>query len=358
MKAVTMMKTLRFATLATILACSGNADDDDPTPGPTGDVKITSTNDYPIWGETLTIQGTGFSPTKADNIVSFKSYYPGWCDVNYTTGEGGDMEIISASATELQVSIPMEERNYGDCGPEYATIEVDVKGKKATIENIKFVGPPQVNRFEYHWGWWDLPTITKIGDSVLLGGGLQGGYAKESPYWNKLRLSIDGISVPIKYRKISNSKYGWAMSLPVSEFGKIECGEGENGWNDRAMTFKFFIEGTDISDERELFVQYLPEVVEVTNVEGQTTVSKTGTLNPEWHVTGVDMYYDRVKFTPVSGCGGNITAEINVSPSVGFKNELMFGIPLSLLSATCSYTVSLIDPCDHQKIIGSITINP
>jgi hypothetical protein len=360
MKAVEkILKSLKFLAFALVVACSGGSDDDDPQPpGPSGDLSITSTNDWPIWGEVMTIHGTGFSPTAGENIVRFLSYEPGWCDVEYTTEEGGDMQIISATSTELKVSVPMEEMNFGDCGPEYANIEVEVKGKKAKIENVKFVGPPQVNSFEYHWDWWDLPTITRIGDSVLLGGGLQGNYADESPYWNKLRLSIDGKPVPIKYRKIFNSTYGWAMFLPVSDFGEVNCAEGENGWNERPMTFKFYIEGTEIFDERDLNVQYLPDRVEITKVEGATSVSKSATLNPEWHVEGENMYYDRVRFVPQGGCGGNVTVVANVSPSAGFKNELLFGIPLVLLSENCTYAVGLIDPCDEGKIIGAVTINP
>jgi hypothetical protein len=353
-----ILKSLKFVMLAVVIACSGNSDDDPNPPGPSGELKISSVEDWPMWGQTLTIHGSGFSPTASDNIVRFPNYYPGWCEVDYTTEEGGDMQIVSASATELKVTIPMEEQNFGDCGPEYATIEVEVKGKTAKIENVKFVGPPQVNRFEYHWGWWDMPTITKIGDSVLLGGGLQGGYADESPYWNKLRLSVDGKAVPIKYRKVSNSTYGWALILPTSEFGEVNCDDGELGWNERLMTFKFFIEGTDISDERKLNVQYLPDDVAVTNVEGPTSVSKSATLNPEWHVDGIDMYYDKVRFVPQGGCGGNVSHEVSVSPSVGFKTELFFGIPLVLLTEGCTYAVVLKDPCDGGKSIGSITINP
>lgn len=353
-----ILKSLKFAALALLIACSGGSDDDDPNPpGPSGEVTISSIDEWPMWGQTLVIHGTGFSPTASENIVRLPAYYPGWCSVNYTTEDGGDMQIISATATEIKVSIPMEEQNFGDCGPEYATVEVEVKGKTAKVDNVKFVGPPQVNRFEYHWGWWDLPTITKIGDSVLLGGGLQGNYAKQSPYWDKLRLSIEGIPVPIKYRKVSHSTSGWAFLLPTAQFGEVNCGEGENGWNDRAMTFKFHLEGTDISDERDLYVQYLPDDVFINEVEGPKTVSKSTTLNPEWHVEGVDMYYDRVRFIPQEGCGnGTVTA--SVSPSVGFKNELFFGIPLSLLSAGCTYSVGLLDPCDDGEVIGSITINP
>lgn len=353
-----ILQCLKFLLFAVVLACSSTDDDDPQPPGSSGELKITSVEDWPMWGQTLIIHGTGFSPTAKENIVRFPGYYPGWCGVSYTTEEGGDMEIVSASATELKVTIPMEEQNYGDCGPEYATIEVAVKGKTAKIENVKFVGPPQVNLFEYHWGWWDMPTITKIGDSVLLGGGLQGNYAEDSPYWNKLRLSVDGKPVPIRYRKISNSNFGWALILPTTEFGEVNCDEGELGWNERLMTFKFFIEGTDISDERKLNVQYLPEDVFVKKVEGPTSVSKSATLNPEWHVEGVDMYYDKVRFVPQSGCGGNISHEINVSPSVGFKNELFFGIPLVLLSEGCTYTVLLKNPCDDVRTIGAITINP
>ncbi|HYG20266.1 MAG TPA: hypothetical protein VD816_15115 [Ohtaekwangia sp.] len=352
-----LLKASLLVCLMAMMACSGGSDDDDPVNPGNGELKITEVSQYAIWGDELVIKGSGFSTVKEQNVVKIPAYYPGWCDTDYST-DGGDMEIVSASATELRVTIPFTQGEFGDCGPDYGTVEVSVADKKATFENVKFVGPPKVGRFEYHWNWWDMPTVTRIGDSVLLGGGLQGMNARESPYWDKLRLSIDGKDVPIKHRRISNSMQGWAMYLPVKDFGEVNCDEGEIGWNEREMTFKFYLAETDISHERALNVQYLPEVLSDVSVEGLLEVSKLGTLNPEWTVTGKDMYYDKVRFIPAGGCNGGHTVETGVAPSLGFKDELIIGIPLVLMEAPCTFNVILVTPCDEVKLIGSIKINP
>lgn len=352
-------KLIRMSTLWTLtftLACSGSDDKDDPNPTG-GDVSVTSVNEYPLWGQVMTIKGTGFSSVKEENIVRIPSYYPGWCEVNYTTEDGGDMEIISASVTEIKVRVPFEEAKFGDCGPEYGTVEVEVKGKKGSIENVKFVGLPKVTLFEYHYGWFDIGGITRIGDSVVLGGGLQGSYWKESPWASKLRLTIDGIPVPIKFRQISTHTWGWGMFLSAKEFGEVNCSDGENGWNDRGMDFKFFVEGTDAQHTKELFVQYLPTNVDITGFEGPDKVSKLGTLNPEWEIDGENMYYDQAVFIPSSGCPGQATQTTSISPSAGIKDHVTVGIPLSLL-LPCFYTVYLKDPCGHQKMVGNIEVVP
>lgn len=66
----------------------------------------------------------------------------------------------------------------------------------------------------------------------MIDGGLRGYFAQESELWDKVELTIDGKTVPTKYRKIG-LEYGRAFFLPVEEYGDYSCSEEPEGWRPR-----------------------------------------------------------------------------------------------------------------------------
>ena len=254
-------------TMLMIISCSDDSDDplqnqnqntnnNTSTGGP---VTITDIPSGVFWGDELTINGTGFSTVKEENIVKFLKLPPLSCTMQYTSATGGDIEIISATATQLKIKVPLKLiQGNPACGPLRADIEVSVKDKKDTYEGVTFGPLPYIGTFNYHYGWFDVPNVTRIGDSVMLRGGLLATGPNGSEYWDDVRLSIDGKNIPIKFRSVALES-GWAFFLPVKDFAEMNCSEEPDGWGAREMDFKFYIQGTEKSASRKLFVKYLPD---------------------------------------------------------------------------------------------------
>lgn len=369
------LQMLALAAAATIILFSGCSSDDEPDPNNpnnpndpgnnSGDkVTITGTSpEFTFWGDELTITGTGFSEVKDENVVTFVNSYPQAYGLKLTSKDG-DIEIVSASKTKLVIRVPYIKDETPEVthtrGEEYAKIEVTVKNTKDTSDVVKFLGLPRVGNFEYHYGWYDIGGVTRSGDSVILNGGFYGlktgageAYHKQAGTYDKLRLRVDDIEVPIKYRKISNSIQGWALYLPSDKFSVVRCDEGSEG--DRDMLFEFYVLGTDKKSSRLLSVTYLPSD-EIKTVTGPMVVSKSAGGNPFWTVTGKDMYYHNARFVPKT-CSGEST-EIQVAAPGTINQEFTVGIPLSFLEEGCTYSIILVTPCDDFQQIGTVAIEP
>jgi hypothetical protein len=365
------IEQLLIAFYVSSIALSGCSKDDDEdkdpvNPGGGGKVTITSLSDeYVFWGDELTISGSGFSSVKEENIVSFVSSYPKTPGLKLTS-DGGDIEIVSASPTNITIRIPYATNQVGGAthyaGEDFAQIAVSVKSEKDTSEQVKFIGLPRVGQFDYHYGWYDLGGVTRSGDSVLLTGGFYGSlsgagelHPKQAAVYDKLRLSVDGVSVPMKPRRISQSVNGFGIYLPAHDFSEIKCVEGDNGWGDRAMDFEFSVLGTDLKTSKTLYVTYLPEF-SVAGTDGPTQASKSLGGNPFWSVTGEDMYYSHAVFAPE--CGGATNAEVEIATPGTINTEYEIYIPLSLMIENCTYKIYLKTPCDETRLVGSVAIVP
>lgn len=352
--------------LMMIVSCSDDANEPAPPPNPNpnpnpvgGDVTISSIPDGVFWQEELTITGTGFSTVKEENIVKFTNVSPPTvvgCNLNYTSAAGGDIEIVSASATQLKIKVPVklahnviENIEVPSCGPRSADIEVTVKDKKASFTGVDFRPLPTISGFLYHYGWFDYPKLTRIGDSVMIGGGLLATPPNSSKYWDDIRLSINGANMPIKFRTIGLES-GWAFYLSADQFGEMNCSEEPDGMAAREMEFKFFLEGTDKSASRMLYVQYLPSMI-ASCKECPSPLNKAAGGNPEWVVTGQNMYYTEVRFSPVSPCTGATQGMAITSDP--WTEEIRFEIPLSILTENCGYGVFLANECG-VKYIGQV----
>jgi hypothetical protein len=354
-------------SLCLLNGCSDDKDDDqDPSnpPGGGGGVVVSGTSpEYTFWGDVVTIKGSGFSPVKDENKVRFIQYYGMYDNVNWTSD--GDVEIVSASADELKIRVPYSTTTGAQNvvvhqGLDYTRIEVAVGDKKDTTDVVKFIGLPYVSNFEYHYGWWDLPTITRIGDSVLINIGFRGmsgassAHPKNAGLLDKLSLTIDGHPVPIKRRRISNSTHGYACYMDTKTFGEINCSEEPSGWGARKMKFEVTVDGTDKKGEHELFVQYLPTPI-IESVEGPDIVYKDeGDINPPIVIKGKDMYYENARFVPF-GCEGPTVEGGGLGTDAAFSDEYATHVPVGLLNV-CNYTVYLIGPCETLELVGSVEV--
>jgi hypothetical protein len=347
-------KLIYLAGMLAVLMMSCN-DDDDPNqnPGTDDPVTITSVPTGKFWTDELVITGTGFSPVKEENIVKFVNVTPkSSCMINYTS-DGGAIEIVSATETQLTIKVPVRRNPFGDvvCGPSMADIEITVNGNKATSTGHKFRALPFLGLFTYHYGWFDVPDVTRVGDSVMISAGLLGEAPRENPDWEKLRLFVNGGNMPYKFRSIGLES-GFAFYLPVEEFAEINCTEEPEGWGARQMEFKLTIDGTDKFQKRDLWVKYYPEQVASCS-DCPTPLSKDAGGNPVWKITGKYMSYTEARFTPYAPCTG-ASQGVAINASL-WTDQLQFAVPLSILAEGCAYSVTLHDECG-MVVIGQVGI--
>jgi hypothetical protein len=345
----------------TMFSCSDNSDDpmqnQNQTPNnntsTSGPVTITDISSGVFSGDELTIKGTGFSAVKEENVVKFIKLPPLSCPLQYTSAAGGDIELISATATQLKIKVPLRlVQGNPACGPLRADIEVCVKDKKDTYAGVTFGPLPYIGTFNYHYGWFDVPDVTRVGDSVMLRGGLIATGPNDSEYWDDVRLSVDGKNIPIKFRSVGLES-GWAFLLPVKDYADINCSEEPDGWGAREMEFKFSIQGTGKSASRKLFVTYLPDRA-ASCFSCQPTVSLALGETPEWVIHGLNMSYSEARFFPATCCGASQGMGITAGQ---WTDEIKFEIPLSILAAGCAYNVYLTNLCD-TTYLSQINIMP
>ena len=351
------------ATVAVMIMVSCSDDSDDPSQNPNnpppppggGEVTVTSIPNGVFWGDELTITGTGFSTAKEQNLVKFTKLPPLSCSLQYTSATGGDIEIVNATATQLTIKVPLRVTSQGDpvCGPHSANIEVTVNGKTGTYEGVTFGPLPYIGQFNYHYGWFDVPKVTRVGDSVMLRGGLLATGPNDSEYWDKLRLSVDGQSVPIKFRSIALES-GWAFFLPVKDFASRSCSDEPDGWAAKEMDFTFHILGTSKKASRKLFVQHWPEVIAQCH-DCPTTISVSNPIPQYWKIRGKNMSYSEVRFAPINAT--NTASQSIAVPSSPWAEEIEFQIPISILTADYQFSVSLVNEC-FATSLGTLTLVP
>jgi hypothetical protein len=362
-----MKKVLSYLFVVFIFlasACSKGSKDDNNGGGGGGNVTISSFSPETVfWGDEVTINGNGFSTNKSDNYVWF--FGDGNCGSSYNDSTGWrKAEIVSASATKLIVKMPWTVDADIPCGHTNALIRVIVNGKRAeSATQVKGMGFAVPAGFCYWYGGaYYAPGAIRVGDSAMLefaGHGLSN--LISSGNVSKLRLSVDGAPVPAKFRPGISGCDSRAVSfiLDANEFGdpsKCEPKDAYWGGTGKKRSFKFYLEGHPDSEvSKEYWVFSLPKPT-YGGASGPTTVSKAAGGNPQWTVTGKNMFYNKVRFTAMQPCTGFIEAETTCTNE--FCDQFVFGIPLSLLTAACSYNVALVDVCGGFKTVGTITVNP
>ena len=173
-----------------------------------------------------------------------------------------------------------------------------------------------------------------------------------SEYWDDVRLSVDGKNIPIKFRSVGLES-GWAFILPVKDYADMNCSEEPDGWGAREMDFKFYIQGTEKSASRKLFVKYLPDQG-ASCFSCPISVSLASDETPEWVIHGKNMYYSEARFTPTACSGPSQGMAIAAGQ---WTDEIKFDIPLSILAAGCTYSVTLTNQCD-TTYLSKISIMP
>jgi hypothetical protein len=359
-----MKKALSYLSCLIMIltvACSKKSKDDNNGGGGGGAVSISSTSpESVLWGDLLTINGTGFSNNKTDNYVWL--FGDGSCGSPNNDSTGWrKAEVVSASATKLVVKMPWTTDANIPCGHSNAIVKVIVNGKYAESQPVKGMGFAVPAGFCYWYGGaYYAPGAIRVGDSAMLEYGGHGvSNLISSGNISKLRLSVDGIPVPITPRPGVSGCDSRAVTflLDLTKFGDPKCEPKDSYWGGtgKKRNFTFYINEQEQSKvSKEYWVFSLPKPT-YGGVTGPTTVSKLAGGNPEWTVTGNNMYYHKVRFTAMSPCTGTVEAETTCN---GFCDQFIFGIPLSLLTGGCSYNVSLLDICGGVKGIGTVVVNP
>ena len=341
----------------------------DPVPNPGGNndpVTITgSSPEYVFWGGELTITGTGFSTTKADNFV----WLPG-DDNCYGTNKKDSTdwkkaEILSATATKLVIKVPYSTNDNGNpCGNDLgARLRLTVKGKK-TVEStfpIRTMGVPVPISFcDDYGGGYHASGAVRPGDSALLTLGGSGMInLLNSTNKNKIRLAVGGKSVPVTLKPGVSGCGTWGLTfiLPNVEFAEKQCTPINSTWGQAGemKTFKLFIDESQLEAKKDFFVTNLPKGV-ITDASGPLGVSKSAGGHPHWVVKGKNMSFRKARFTGTSPSCAN-SGEFDIT-CLGYCEEFHVYVPLSLLSVGCSYNISVIDECGQSKHIGGVQINP
>lgn len=185
----------------------------------------------------------------------------------------------------------------------------------------------------------------------MIDGGLRGYFAQESELWDKVELTIDGKTVPTKYRKIG-LEYGRAFFLPVEEYGDYSCSEEPEGWAPaRKMKFRISVAGKSASTE--LWVQFLPPMT-VSCDDCPGSVVDLNLYDPTWKVSGSNIYLTEARFTPLPPCGG-ASQGVTLARNKKFEDKIIFTIPLAILADGCSYSVNLGDNCGRSVLLGTFS---
>ena len=351
------------ALLSLLTACKKSNDNNNSGGGGSGggggggstSFNITGTSpEYVFWGDEVTINGTGFSTDKSQYSLSYGS------GSNSSCPGGNDFQVISASATQLKVKLPLGKytSSHRKCGPAYDVIIVTMNGKKDTTDLVKHIGWPNIGGVCTHFGQWAGDYLIP-GDSTALNvSGATGIYAGVNNSNTNASLTVDGKNIPIGWRNYSICTFGLGgtITLDAEVFGELKCA-GDPDWNNgqRKLLFKLFNPGTERFDTASYFVHWLPRMT-YGGAAGPATVSISAGGFPQWTINGRYMYYQKARFVPVN-CTGT-PQEVAINHNGKFYNSGTFPIPLSVLSADCSYQIFLVTHCGTLRLIGDIKINP
>jgi hypothetical protein len=355
-----IMKPLALACLliATLIsACNKNKDDDDNGGGGGGNLTITSTSpEYVFWGEELTVNGTGFSTNANENIVYIKGNKMCITDTTWQKAT-----VVSATATKLVVKIPYIKKANGTyCGNDYGRVRVTVGNKSWMLEQaIKFVGPLVIgvcHPFGITIG--EYPNTYRTGDSVVMTAHLHTLYAKESGYYDKIKLFINGAPLSTVDRYWSGATCGGlTFKLDPATYADLNnCTIPDGYGGDQPVRkFKFIakVDGTSFADTTEAYVFNHPKMA-TSGTTGATTISKSAGGNPTVKVNGKYMYFTQVRWSD-----GINPAFHTAAPAMSLDaTSVDIFIPLSLMQANTSYSAIGVAPCGKEVTLFGVTIMP
>ena len=350
-----------------VLSCNKTSDDNGnnpppgpgpgpgPNPNPGSSFTITSVSpEYLAWGETLTINGSGFSTNAAD--YSFKFPSDNSCVDNFQT------TVISASATQLKIKAPIGTWLNSDikCGPNLASAVVTINGKSDTAD-FKMYGWPNLGEVCSHFGNGTAGDYFVPGDDALLTlEGATGIFAKQDNAHKNVELFVNGKKHPFTWYNgggTCGNTAGAVVNLSVEEFGFRKCAsdpDWNGGW--RPIKFKAQVPGTERFEEREYLVKWQPRF-EFTGATGPTKVSKSAGGNPFFTITGKNLSYETVTFTPVNCQFASQSQTHTFNSGAKFYESENIYIPLSVLVAGCTYQVTVKTRCGTARLIGQVQVD-
>lgn len=355
------MKPLAFSLLVVamfMVTCKKSNDNNNPGGGGGGggNLSIASTSpDYAFWGQELTINGAGFSTTANENIVYVKGNKS--CDPDTTWQKA---TVVSATATKLVVKVPFVKRPNGVlCGNDWGRVRVTVGSKSVLRDDaVKFVGPPEIGLCNpYGVTIGNYPNTYRPGEISVMSAHLWTLYGRESGYYDKIKLFINGSPLNIKDSVFTGSTCnGFRFILDAQTWSDLNnCIQpsGYGGGAARKFTFIAKVEGTNFADTTECYVFNQPNMV-VNGASGSTTFSKSGGGNPSVNVQGKYMYFTKIAWSAI----GESVFHTTPSGLSLASTEVGVSIPLSLMTANKTYSATGITECGLTVNLFSVSITP
>jgi hypothetical protein len=301
----------------------------------------------------LTINGTGFSATKADNTVYIKGNRI--CSTDTTWQKA---EVVNASTTKLVVKVPLViKQNDVPCSHDYGYVRVTVNNKSVTADSAcKFVGPLRVSSclpFGVTIGTY--PNTIRPGDSAVISADLYTLYTSPYGLANKAKLYLNGQLINSSfYFKPGATCGGMNFLLAPSVYADLNnctIPAGYNGGNPaRKMTFTVKIDNTNKEASTDIWVLNQPNTV-ITGINGPSSVSKSAGGNPYVTVSGKYFYISNIKWVYN---GGSFSA---APPGHDLTStSLSIYIPLSLMQAGQSYTAMGQTTCGKEITLFGVSI--
>jgi hypothetical protein len=339
-----------------ITGCNKDDKDSDDNNGGNngGTLSITSTSpEFTFWGDELTINGTGFSATKADNTVYIKGNRI--CSTDTTWQKA---EVVNASATKLTVKVPLViKQNDVPCGHDYGYVRVTVNNKSVTADSAcKFVGPLRVsNCLPYGVVIGTYPNTIRPGDSATISADLYTLYTSAYGLATKAKIYLNGSHInAVAYTKPGATCGGLNFLLNPAVWADLNnctIPAGYNGGNPaRKMTFTVKLDGTNKEASTDIWVLNQPNTV-ITGINGPSSVSKSAGGNPSVTVNGRNFYISNIKWVYN---GGSFTT--SPPPHDFASTSLSIYIPLSLMQANTSYTAIGQTTCGKEITLFGVSI--
>jgi hypothetical protein len=343
-----------IATIAAACSKGGNGGNQPPPPGGAAPTISSTSPEYVFWGKELTINGTGFSTTANDNIVYIKGNKS--CDTDTTWQKA---QVVSATATKLVVKVPFITKANGTfCGNDWGRVRVTVGSKSVLREEaVKFVGKLEIglcHPFGITVG--NYPNTYRPGDSSVMSAHLQTLYTRESGYYDKIKILVNGNALNTVDRFWSGATCGGLTFVldPTTYSDVNNCTQppNYNGGAARKFTFIGKVDGTDISDTTECYVFNQPNTV-ITGKEGPSQVSKSAGNNPVVTIKGKYFHITQIKWTSLQPTFHTAPPGHSLT-----STELPIFIPLSLMLPNNTYSATGITSCGKEITLFGISITP
>ena len=334
-------------------------------------LEITETTpEIVFWGEEVTINGTGFSAKLEDNFVWLKNETASLssCPSDNRNDSTGwrKATVLKATPTSLTIKIPYKtaDQNGGKraCGVVDPSISITANGKTVVSKKIKLLGIPYISSICYTNSLFQGSGIIpgkELENQISIPG--VGVYGSSSGIDNKMKLLVNGVSIPltkIESTGPTNCASGYKFVIPI-DFATGICTPDpiRPGRFSTMMDFVAIIEGTNIQSEKFSYpVRTFPE--ESIESFSAQRASKGAGGNPEIKIKGKGLnWYKEARFISTNSAGCPMTTIAPVSNVAG--TELTVAIPLSNMTAGCTYQISLINTCNISTgQIGQVIIDP